>query len=40
MMELIIINALLVPLEHNLAKHKKIKDVYDKLKLLIADIYY
>lgn len=38
--ELIIINALLVPLEHSLAKNKKCKKLYDKLKLLIADIYY
>lgn len=38
--ELIIINALLVPLEHNLSKHKKLKSAYEKLKMLIADIYY
>jgi len=38
--ELIIINALLVPLEHSLNKNKKLKNLYDKLKLIIADIYY
>lgn len=38
--DLIIINALLVPLEHVLGKSKKHKNVYEKLKLLIADIYY
>jgi hypothetical protein len=38
--ELIIINALLVPLEFMLAKHKKLKYSYEKLKMLIADIYY
>ena len=38
--ELIVINALLVPLEHALGKNKKYKKLYDKLKLLIADIYY
>ena len=38
--ELIIINALLVPLEHMIGKNKKYKNLYDKLKLLIADIYY
>ena len=38
--ELIVINALLVPLEHALGKNKKYKNLYDKLKLLIADIYY
>lgn len=38
--ELIIINALLVPLEYKLDKNKKHKKVYDKLKMLIADIYY
>ena len=38
--ELIIINALLIPLEHSLAKNKKYRHAYEKLKLLIADIYY
>ena len=38
--ELIIINALLVPLEYKLGKNKKHKRLYDKLKMLIADIYY
>lgn len=38
--ELIIVNALLVPLEHALGKNKKYKNLYEKLKLLIADIYY
>lgn len=38
--ELLIINALLVPLEHSLAKHKKLNKLYENLKLLIADIYY
>jgi len=38
--ELIIINALLVPLERMLGKNKKHKSTYEKLKLLIADIYY
>ena len=38
--DLIIINALLVPLEHSLSKNKKHKNLYEKLKLLIADIYY
>lgn len=38
--ELIIINALLVPLEYKLDKNKKHKKIYDKLKMLIADIYY
>ena len=40
MEELIIINALLVPLEHMIGKNKKYKHEYEKLKLLIADIYY
>ena len=40
MEELIIINALLVPLEHMIGKNKKYKNAYEKLKLLIADIYY
>lgn len=38
--ELLIINALLVPLEHSIAKNKKLKSTYDNIKLLIADIYY
>ena len=38
--ELIIINALLVALEYKLNKNKKCKKMYDKLKMLIADIYY
>ena len=38
--ELLIINALLVPLEHTLNKHKKLKKIYENIKLLIADIYY
>lgn len=38
--DLLIINALLVPLEYVIGKNKKYKNAYDKLKLLIADIYY
>ena len=38
--DLLIINALLVPLEHMLVKHKKLNKIYDNIKLLIADIYY
>ena len=38
--ELIIINALLVPLEKILGKNKRHREVYDNLKMLIADIYY
>ena len=38
--ELLIINALLVPLEHMLKKYKKLKAIYENIKLLIADIYY
>lgn len=38
--ELLIINALLVPLEHSLKKNKKLNKMYENLKLLIADIYY
>ena len=38
--ELLIINALLVPLEHTLSKNKKLKKLYENLKMLIADIYY
>ena len=38
--ELLIINALLVPLEHSISKNRKLKGLYENLKLLIADIYY
>lgn len=38
--DLLLINALLVPLEYVLGKNKKYKNSYDKLKMLIADIYY
>ncbi len=38
--ELLIINALLVPLEHVVPKHKKLKPIYDNIKIHIADIYY
>ena len=38
--ELLIINALLVPLEHFLKKHKRLNKLYENIKLLIADIYY
>ena len=38
--ELLIVNALLVPLEHSLLKYKKLKPIYENIKLLIADIYY
>lgn len=38
--ELLIINALLVPLEHSISKNRKLKGLYESLKLLIADIYY
>lgn len=38
--ELILINALLIPLERTFAKNKKYKKLYDNLKYLIADIYY
>lgn len=38
--ELLIINALLVPLEHSLGKNKRLNKLYDNIKLLIADIYY
>jgi len=38
--ELLIINALLVPLEHMLKKYKKLRFIYEEIKLLIADIYY
>lgn len=38
--ELLIINALLIPLEHSLNKMKKLKPIYENIKMLIADIYY
>lgn len=38
--ELLLINALLIPLEHDIPKHKKLKPIYDSIKLHIADIYY
>ena len=38
--ELLLINALLVPLEHEVPKHKKLKPIYDNIKIHIADIYY
>ncbi|MGN0961649.1 MAG: hypothetical protein ACI4PF_05580 [Christensenellales bacterium] len=38
--DLLIINALLVPLEYVLEKNKRYKQSYEKLKMLIADIYY
>ena len=38
--ELLIINALLVPLEHSLSRNKKLSKMYENLKMLIADIYY
>lgn len=38
--DLIIINALLIPLENIIGKNKKYKVSFDKLKMLIADIYY
>lgn len=40
MEDLLIINALLVPLEHTLTKNKKCRGVYEQVKVLIADIYY
>ena len=40
MEELLIINALLVPLEHALIKNKKCKNTYEQIKVLIASIYY
>lgn len=40
MEELLIINALLVPLEHTLSKNKKCKATYEHIKVLIAEIYY
>lgn len=38
--QLLIINALLIPLEHTISKNKKLSKLYDRIKLLIADIYY
>ena len=38
--QLIIINALLIPLEHTIGKNKKYRHAHEKLKMLIADIYY
>lgn len=38
--DLLIINALLIPLEHMLLKHKKLRMIFDRVKILIADIYY
>ena len=38
--ELLIINALLIPLENSLAKYKKLKIIFENIKMLIADIYY
>lgn len=38
--ELLIINALLVPLEKAFVKHKRLKGIFENIKLLIADIYY
>lgn len=40
MEDLLIINALLVPLEHMITKNKKMKNTYERIKILIADIYY
>lgn len=40
MEDLLIINALLVPLEHMLTKNKKMKKTYERIKVLIAEIYY
>jgi len=40
MEDLLIMNALLVPLEHMLGKNKKMKSTYERVKILIADIYY
>ncbi|MBE5738610.1 MAG: hypothetical protein E7354_02665 [Clostridiales bacterium] len=40
MEELLIINALLVPLEHTLVKNKKCKNTYEQIKILIASIYF
>lgn len=38
--ELLVINALLIPLEHMLKKYKRLKLIFEDIKLLIADIYY
>ena len=38
--ELIIINALLVPLEYSLKKYRRLKPIFENIKMLIADIYY
>ena len=38
--ELLVINALLIPLEHMLKKHKRLRNIFENIKLLIADIYY
>lgn len=38
--DLLIINALLIPLEHTLNRYKKLKPIYENIKMLIADIYY
>lgn len=40
MEDLLIMNALLIPLEHMLCKNKKLKGTYERVKMLIADIYY
>lgn len=38
--ELLVINALLIPLEHMLKKYKRLRNIFENIKLLIADIYY
>jgi hypothetical protein len=38
--ELLVINALLIPLEHMLKKYKRLRSIFENIKLLIADIYY
>lgn len=38
--ELLLVNALLIPLEHTIVRYKKLKPIYENIKLLIADIYY
>jgi hypothetical protein len=40
MEDLLIINALLVPLEIMPKKNKKFKETFERIKILIADIYY
>jgi 16S rRNA (cytosine967-C5)-methyltransferase len=40
MEDLLIINALLVPLEMMPKKNKKFKETFERIKILIADIYY